>query len=329
MHIERTDVELPDHPAVGEATTLVQAALAQLPDVLGGRFAADPALRAQVERGGAAARLELELPVPVGRTGDARTLGRVLAERVADALTREGSARIESLRVKVRAEEAADRGDPREALLSLLQSGDADGIAKLLADERRTLDATARARLADFFGHDFADVTVFAGPMAGALARSLQAEAFTHGKAVFFDPKHFRPDTPQGEALMAHELAHTRQAEDGRDVRALEAEALATEAAYLSWIQPDGAPLAKEQAPGPLDPTKPEAAAAADVRASGGFRARSGRQLEQQAGPRADTAQTEARVELVLKRVVELLRVDTDLEEDRIGRLVRHFSGPF
>ncbi len=323
LRIDDTVVELPD--GVEGASGLMTAALGQLPDVLGGRLAADPGLRERLSKAaGSAPELELELTLPTGRAGDPRLLGRVLAEQMADVLVRRESPHVGTLRVKVRPE--AQTANPRDAILGLLHAGDADGIARLLAEERRTLDATAQSRLAAFFGQDFADVTVFAGPMSGALARSLQAEAFTHGKLVFFDPQHFRPDTARGEALMAHELAHTRQ-DAGADARTLEAEALATEAAYLDWLQPGGAPLAKERPDTPADPTKPEAAAATDVKS--GFRARGGRQLEETAGPRKDTAEKEARVEQVLRRVTELLRTETDFEEDRIGRLVRHFSGPF
>ncbi len=221
---------------------------------------------------------------------------------------------------------AGDRELPaQETLIERIARGDADAVAGLLRDERRTLDGAMRDRLAGFFGHDFADVLVFAGPMAGALARSIHAEAFTHGKMVFFDPKHFRLDTAQGEALVAHELAHTRQ-EDDRDVRVKEAEALATEAAYLDWIQPGGAPLAEES---PLDPIRPGAAAAADVR-DGVLRATAERKGQGSAseGPRAKVAEHEAKVKQVLRRVRELLDSDHDLEGQRVGRIDRFFSGP-
>lgn len=220
--------------------------------------------------------------------------------------------------------EAADQ--TTHALVDRIAKGDTDGVAAALKDERRTLDGAMREKLASFFGHDFADVMVFAGPMAGALARSIDAEAFTHGQMVFFDPKHYRLDTAQGEALVAHELAHTRQ-QDDRDARTKEAEALATEAAYLDWLHPGGAPLAEEN---PLDPNRPDAAIAADV--AGGFQrataARKGQKGDSE-GPRGDIAAHEAKVKQVLERVRQLLDQDHDIEGQRVGRLDRIFSGPF
>ena len=125
---------------------------------------------------------------------------------------------VDSLKLKVRVHPAgASAKQSADALLGLISAGDVKGVAGAVAQERRVLDAPTRSRMIEFFGHDFANVAVFAGPMSGALARSLSAEAFTHGQLVLFDPKHFRTDTLRGEALLAHELAHTRQADDRRE----------------------------------------------------------------------------------------------------------------
>jgi hypothetical protein len=47
------------------------------------------------------------------------------------------------------------------------------------------------------------------------MARSLQAEAFTIGRNVFFAPGRFDPGTTRGRALLAHELTHVRQQASG------------------------------------------------------------------------------------------------------------------
>ena len=257
-----------------------------------------------------------------------RALRGPRAEPAGPTAERGPSAYAESAERVVAEAPAVERGDgpPEPALVDRIAKGDTETVARLLQDERRQLDGAMRDRLQAFFGHDFRDVMVFAGPMAGALARSIHAEAFTHGKMVFFDPKHYRLDTAQGEALVAHELAHTRQ-EDDRDARIKEAEALATEAAYLDWLHPGGAPLAEEN---PLDPTRPDAAVAADAR-DGVQRATAERKGQRSAteGPRAKVAEHEAKVKQVLARVRELLEQDHDVEGQRVGRLDRFFSGPF
>ena len=69
------------------------------------------------------------------------------------------------------------------------------------------------------------------------------------GEAALGVGEHRWSGVSKGEALLAHELTHTRQADD-RDVRAKEAEALAVESAYLSWIEPAGMSFAEEYALG-------------------------------------------------------------------------------
>jgi hypothetical protein len=65
------------------------------------------------------------------------------------------------------------------------------------------------------FGHDLSAVRVHTGPRAGELNRGLRAQASTLGRDVFFAPGRFAPETAQGRALVAHELAHTVQQRSG------------------------------------------------------------------------------------------------------------------
>jgi len=48
-------------------------------------------------------------------------------------------------------------------------------------------------------------------PNAAEVTAPLQARAVTRGQDVYFHPGQFQPGTPHGEALIAHELAHTLQ----------------------------------------------------------------------------------------------------------------------
>ena len=74
-----------------------------------------------------------------------------------------------------------------------------------------TLDPAARERLAPRVGDDLADVRVHTDPTADALARSVSARAFTTGTDVYFAAGEYRPGTPDGESLLAHELTHVTQ----------------------------------------------------------------------------------------------------------------------
>lgn len=68
-----------------------------------------------------------------------------------------------------------------------------------------------RSMGAAFDGADFSAVRVHTGPQASALSESLQAQAFTTGKDVFFRDGAWAPETRTGQATIAHELTHTIQ----------------------------------------------------------------------------------------------------------------------
>jgi hypothetical protein len=73
------------------------------------------------------------------------------------------------------------------------------------------LSRATRARVAPIVGDPLTDVRVHDGPSADALARSVQARAFTTGRDVFFARGEYRPGTSDGERLLAHELTHVVQ----------------------------------------------------------------------------------------------------------------------
>lgn len=75
----------------------------------------------------------------------------------------------------------------------------------------RPLPAGLRADMEGSFGTgtDFGQVRVHTGQRSGELARSIGARAFTSGRDIHFGAGEFRPDTPQGRHILAHELAHT------------------------------------------------------------------------------------------------------------------------
>ena len=79
----------------------------------------------------------------------------------------------------------------------------------------RPLDGTVRTRMERVFGTRFAGVRLHTDALAARLARRLRARAFAVGHHVAFDRGEYRPGTPVGDALIAHELAHTRQQDGG------------------------------------------------------------------------------------------------------------------
>jgi hypothetical protein len=73
------------------------------------------------------------------------------------------------------------------------------------------LEGSVRARMETGLRTSFGGVRVHTDPHAAGLAMALGARAFAVGEHVAFAPGEYRPGTLIGDALLAHELAHTRQ----------------------------------------------------------------------------------------------------------------------
>ena len=75
----------------------------------------------------------------------------------------------------------------------------------------RSLDGRVKSRMESAFGYDFSRVRVHTDAKAAELSSGLRARAFTIGSDVAFGAGEYRPETPIGDALIAHELAHVVQ----------------------------------------------------------------------------------------------------------------------
>ena len=78
------------------------------------------------------------------------------------------------------------------------------------------LPADMLARFNSAFGRDFSHVRVHTDGMAGMQARALNAHAFTMGSHIWFSSGAFDPGTRKGDTLIAHELTHVVQNDQGR-----------------------------------------------------------------------------------------------------------------
>jgi len=76
------------------------------------------------------------------------------------------------------------------------------------------LDSGTRSSMESRFGHDFSQVRIHHDESAAASAHDVGARAYTVGQDVVFGSGHYAPQTPTGEHLLAHELAHTIQQRD-------------------------------------------------------------------------------------------------------------------
>lgn len=89
-----------------------------------------------------------------------------------------------------------------------------------LQQQLNTGGAALPAPLAKRFGAalsgDVSTTRVHNTPTAHRLARQVSSEAFTTGRDVFFAEGAYRPDTVEGQYLLAHELSHVDQNKPGQ-----------------------------------------------------------------------------------------------------------------
>ncbi len=92
---------------------------------------------------------------------------------------------------------------------------DAESVGSLPA-EGEALAPPQTARMERAFDHDFGDVRIHTDSASAGAAEQLQAHAFTIGSDIYFGRGEFRPGTAEGDRLLAHELSHVVQHDEGR-----------------------------------------------------------------------------------------------------------------
>lgn len=119
-----------------------------------------------------------------------------------EARARHAETRAPALQMK-----RADGGDPPRAALPM--------ALDILRSPGRALDPGARALLEQRLQQDFGAVRVHADAQAADAARAVGARAYTVGRDIVFGRGEYRPGSPEGTRLLAHELAHVVQQRRG------------------------------------------------------------------------------------------------------------------
>lgn len=78
-----------------------------------------------------------------------------------------------------------------------------------------SLDGGTQSKMESAFGTSFSGVKIHTDPHAANLSKGMNARAFTIGQHIAFADNEYKPGTIEGDALMAHELAHTVQQSGG------------------------------------------------------------------------------------------------------------------
>ena len=98
-----------------------------------------------------------------------------------------------------------------------LEGVNVEGVVQGLPQNGRPLPPDVLERMNRAFGHDFSHVRIHTDNHSAEVAEQLHAHAFTMGCCdIYFGTSEFQPGTSQGDRLIAHELTHVLQRDQGR-----------------------------------------------------------------------------------------------------------------
>lgn len=89
-------------------------------------------------------------------------------------------------------------------------------VNEVLRSPGRELDKGTQAYFGPRFRHDFSTVRVHTDAQAAESANAVNALAYTVGRHVVFGARQFAPQSSAGRRLLAHELTHVMQQQNGR-----------------------------------------------------------------------------------------------------------------
>jgi len=86
-----------------------------------------------------------------------------------------------------------------------------DSVRSVISASGQRLDADIQQAMEDRMGDSLGDVRIHTGPQAAKACDDIKARAFTVGNHVAFNHGEYDPESPEGQHVLAHELAHVRQ----------------------------------------------------------------------------------------------------------------------
>lgn len=93
--------------------------------------------------------------------------------------------------------------------------GPATIVGAALNSPGNALDPATRTLMESSFASDFAGVRLHTDALAAESAAAIRAHAYTSGQDIVFAQGRYAPATPEGQRLLAHELAHVVQQGSG------------------------------------------------------------------------------------------------------------------
>ncbi|TNE86684.1 MAG: DUF4157 domain-containing protein [Deltaproteobacteria bacterium] len=126
--------------------------------------------------------------------------------------------------------EAASLDMPAMADRDHAVPADGSAIERIKRSRGQALPGAVAQKLGALLGHDFSHVRVHTDGEAAKAADALNARAFALGADVFFGSGEFAPGSEEGQELLAHELTHVKQHDEGRLPTAHDDEGMAVSA---------------------------------------------------------------------------------------------------
>lgn len=94
-------------------------------------------------------------------------------------------------------------------------AGVPDSVREVISSPGRSLDSSIQQVIEDRMGDSLGDVRIHTGPKAAKACEEINARAFTVGNHIAFNSGEYDPNSPEGQHVLAHELAHVRQQTGG------------------------------------------------------------------------------------------------------------------
>ncbi len=112
----------------------------------------------------------------------------------------------------------------------------------------RPLSEDVRSYMEPRFGVDFEHVRVHTDKEAAQMNEQLNAQAFTHGRDIYFADGKYSPDSQEGKHLLAHELTHViQQGEANRLTQSRDSEERVEPHPTFGWSQRDSDKVKRQE----------------------------------------------------------------------------------
>ena len=94
-------------------------------------------------------------------------------------------------------------------------TGVPEPVRDVISSTGHSLDPAIQRAMENRMDDSFSDVQIHTGSQAATACESINARAFTVGNHIAFNSGEYDPSSPEGQHVLAHELAHVRQQTGG------------------------------------------------------------------------------------------------------------------